>query len=104
MSRLVEKLLDADGREGTRRRTVDLIDDFASAIPVEIIGNLLDVPQADRGPLRGWSLKILGALEPALSAAQLQAADQAVREFLAYLEQLVADRHEKSRAIRKPTC
>jgi cytochrome P450 len=47
-----------------------LIEDFASAIPVEIIGNLLDVPHADRGPLRDWSLAILGALEPTITAAQ----------------------------------
>src|SRR5436305_11569181 len=30
-------------------RDVDLIEDFASAIPIEIIGNLLDVPTAERG-------------------------------------------------------
>ncbi len=90
--RLVQKLLDEMAAKERAGGTVDLIEDFASAIPVEIIGNLLDMPQADRGPLRGWSLKILGALEPVISAEQLQAADKAVREFLAYLEQLVADR------------
>ena len=45
-------------------RGVDLIEDFAAAIPIEIIGNLLGVPQDERGPLRDWSLAILGALEP----------------------------------------
>jgi hypothetical protein len=34
-------------------------------IPVEVIGNLLAVPHAERGPLRAWSLAILSALEPA---------------------------------------
>jgi cytochrome P450 len=92
--RLVQKLLDEMAAKERAGGTVDLIEDFASAIPVEIIGNLLDVPQADRGPLRGWSLKILGALEPVISAEQLQAADKAVREFLSYLEQLVADREK----------
>jgi cytochrome P450 len=43
----------------------DLIDDFAARIPIEVIGNLLDVPRHERGPLRGWSLAILSALEPA---------------------------------------
>ena len=59
---LVDGLLDAQGREGT----VDLVEDFAAAIPIEIIGNLLGVPHAQRGPLRDWSLAILGALEPAV--------------------------------------
>jgi cytochrome P450 len=89
---LVGRLLDQMAAKEACGESVDLISDFAAAIPVEIIGNLLDVPHADREPLRGWSLKILGALEPTISAAQLQAADDAVREFLAYLEQLVADR------------
>jgi len=57
---LVRQLLD----RMAERRDVDLIDDFAGAIPVESIGNLLRVPRSDRGPLRGWSLAILGALEP----------------------------------------
>ena len=45
----------------------DLIGDYAAAIPIEVIGNLLGVPPAERGPLRGWSLAILGALEPVLT-------------------------------------
>ena len=60
---LVDRLLDAMAEKGE----VDLIDDFASAIPVEIIGNLLAIPHEQRSPLRRWSLAILGALEPVIS-------------------------------------
>lgn len=72
--------------------TPDLIDDYASCIPVQIIGNLLDVPMEERGSLRDWSLAILGALEPTLSSAELDAGHTAVREFKAYLQDLVARR------------
>jgi cytochrome P450 len=72
----------------------DLIEDFASAIPVEIIGNLLDVPHADREPLRGWSLAILGALEPSLTPEQEALGHRSVSEFLAYLRELVAKRRQ----------
>ncbi len=92
--RLIHHLLDRMAVKEADGGTVDLIDDFAAAIPVEIIGNLLDIPQTDRGPLRGWSLKILGALEPTISPTQLSAADTAVREFLDYLELLVAARKQ----------
>ena len=70
----------------------DLIEDFAAAIPIEIIGNLLDIPTADRSPLRAWSLAILGALEPTLTPAQHAMGNQAVSDFLAYLKTLVAHR------------
>ena len=43
------------------------IADLAAAVPVEVIGNLLAVPRDERGPLRAWSLAILGALEPVLT-------------------------------------
>jgi cytochrome P450 len=88
---LVDGLLDELGRKGE----VDLVEDYACAIPIEIIGNLLGVPRAQRGPLRGWSLAILGALEPALTPEQLERGNRAVREFLDYLEALVTDRRAR---------
>ncbi len=88
---LVDSLLDSlAGRGGG-----DLIEDFASAIPVEIIGNLLDVPHDDRGPLRAWSLAILGALEPTLTPQQQALGNQAVTDMLAYLRTLVAQRRRQ---------
>src|SRR5882724_392795 len=61
---LVDRLLEAIAAKGK----FELIADFASAIPVQVIGNLLDVPMEEREPLRDWSLAILGALEPVISA------------------------------------
>ncbi len=87
---LVDGLLDTIETQGGG----DLIEDFAAAIPIEIIGNLLGVPHADRAPLRGWSLAILGALEPKLTPEQEAAGNRGVSEFCAYLKQLVADRRQ----------
>jgi len=94
---LVDRLIDDMAAMGS----ADLIEDFASAIPIEIIGNLLGVPRAERGPLRGWSLAILGALEPVLSTEQLQRGNDAVRDFLAYLTVLVEDRRRRPGAPEK---
>lgn len=85
---LVDRLLD----DMEARGKADLVEDFASAIPVEVIGNLLAVPHEDRGPLRGWSLAILGALEPFLTEEVQARGEQAVGEFLDYLRHLVAER------------
>ena len=90
LTTLVDSLLDAIDAQGGG----DLIEDFASAIPVEVIGNLLGVPQADRVPLRGWSLAILGALEPKLTPEQEALGNRSVTEFTDYLKALVADRRQ----------
>ncbi len=87
---LVDGLLDAMAAKGR----VDLIEDFAAAIPIEVIGNLLGVPRAERGPLRDWSLAILGALEPVLTKERADAGNTAVREMLAYLSTVVDDRRK----------
>jgi cytochrome P450 len=85
---LVDGLLDRMGGKGR----ADLIEDFAAQIPIEVIGNLLDVPRDERGPLRGWSLAILSALEPAPGPDILERGNRAVREFLDYLGRLIAAR------------
>jgi len=85
---LVDRLLD----DLEAKAEVDAIAGFAAAIPVEVIGNLLGVPPAERGPLREWSLAILGALEPVLSGDMLERGNRAVREFETYLRGLVAAR------------
>lgn len=85
---LVDRLLETIAAKGD----ADLIEDFAAAIPIEVIGNLLDVPQEERVPLRGWSLAILGALEPVIGAEAFARGNSAVKDFLGYLEILVERR------------
>ncbi len=85
---LVDALLD----EMSARSEADLIEAFAGRIPVEVIGNLLAVPHADRGPLRAWSLATLAALEPVPSAEMLDRGNRALVDFKAYMQGLVAQR------------
>ena len=88
LTELVTRLVDRIESQGKG----DLIEDFAAAIPIEVIGNLLDIPHNEREPLRRWSLAILGALEPKITAEQSQLGNTAVAEFLKYLKVLIADR------------
>jgi len=85
---LVDRLLERAVAQGG----MDLIADFAAAIPLQLIGDMLGIPNDERGPLRDWSLAILGALEPVLSPAQLDRGTKAVDEFKAYLRRLVERR------------
>jgi cytochrome P450 len=88
---LVARLLD----ELAGQPAPDLIEHFAARIPVDVIGNLLDVPYPERGPLRAWSLAILSALEPVPGPQRLAAGHRAVNEFLDYLKSLLARRRQQ---------
>jgi hypothetical protein len=70
----------------------DAIGGYAAAVPVRVIGDMLGVPTSARGPLRAWSLAILGALEPATSPLQIEAGNHAALEFSNYLNDLISER------------
>jgi cytochrome P450 len=82
---LVDRLLDA----AAERDDIDLIADFAAAIPIQLIGDMLGIPQNERAPLRDWSLAILGALEPVLSRQQFDSGVAAVADFKEYLNDII---------------
>jgi len=88
--RLVDRLLEQMAAKGS----IDFIDDFAAQIPIEVIGNLLDIPHPERGPLRGWSVAILSGLEPKLTPQMLEAGNRAVTDFIAYLKVLIEARRK----------
>lgn len=89
---LVDRLLDA----AIARGGMDVVVDYASGLPVEIIGDMLAVPKEERGPLRNWSLAILGALEPAPSEDALAWGNRSVSEFSDFLARHI-DRFRKGK-------
>jgi len=95
LERVVAQLLDELVERFSGGYEVDLIEHFASRVPVEIISSLLTVPVEDRDNLRRWSLAILGALEPELTQEQLALGNRAVTEFLDYLRALVKYRRSR---------
>lgn len=88
----VTRLVDALLEEMAAKGEVNFIDDFAAQIPIEVIGNLLDIPHEERGPLRGWSVAILSGLEPKLSPEMFDTGNRAVTEFVEFLRRLIAAR------------
>jgi len=85
---IVEGLLDRGAEAGR----LDIIEDYAFALPVELIGDMLGVPRDERWRLRGWSLAILGALEPVLTDERRDAGNRAIVEFKAFLVDLLDHR------------
>jgi cytochrome P450 len=89
--RLVDALLD----DLAEQRTTDFISAFAAQIPIEVIGNLLDIPRPERSPLRAWSTAILSGLEPKLTPEMFERGNRAVTGFTSLLQALIADRRKK---------
>ena len=90
IDRVIDGLLDKldDARE------FEVIEDFALALPTQVISDMLGIPEEYRHLLRGYSNLILGALDPVVSPDDLRAGEAAVREFEALLNHLIAERRK----------
>lgn len=88
---LVDGLLDHAAEKGH----IDLIADYAFALPVEVICDMLGVPRGERGPFRHWSLAILRALEPVVSPEIVEIGNRAVEDFCTYLRGLITERRQR---------
>ncbi|MEZ5560601.1 MAG: cytochrome P450 [Pseudomonadales bacterium] len=80
---LVEGYLDQLAEQGR----MEIVSELSFKLPVEVVCDMLGVPSSDRGLIREWALRILGALEPVLSDGQFQAGCEAVEDFKAYLRE-----------------
>ena len=92
MQARIEAVVDDLIQRHAEARRMDLVEDFAFRLPVEVICDMLGVPAGDRAPFRRYSLAILGALEPVAGPERQAAGNAAVAEFSAYLDALIAER------------
>jgi cytochrome P450 len=77
-----------DGMDGAG----DLLEHLAGPLPIEVIGELLGVPQEDRSRLQPWSNAIVKMYEYGLAPDLADAAERAAAEFVDYLRELAARR------------
>ncbi|WP_092800278.1 cytochrome P450 [Klenkia marina] len=89
---LAASLVDAMVERSTAGEPVDLFTGMAEQLPVEVIAELLGVPQADRPLLRPWSNAIVKMYEYGRTTETEDAAEVAAAEFVAYLRDLAAQR------------
>jgi cytochrome P450 len=89
---LTQILADQVADAGSDGSAVDLLALYAEPLPVQVIAELLGVPESDRGLLRPWSNAIVKMYEFGVTPAQRVEAEQASTQFVAYLRDLVAQR------------
>jgi unspecific monooxygenase len=86
--RLVAELAERVRADGA----ADLMDGVAAVLPVEVIADLLDVPEPERSALRGWSNTIVTMYEPDPGRVRRADAERAAAEFAEALRGLAAHR------------
>lgn len=92
MEPLIENVVDTLLDELQELEDADFVSAFAMRLPTEVISFMLGVPAEHRHKLRGFSLAILGALDPVVSPERLDAGNDAVHEFGQLLDELINHR------------
>ena len=89
---LANSLVDGMVERSGGSEPVDVLTGMAEQLPVDVIAELLGVPQADRPLLRPWSNAIVKMYEYGRTTAIEAAAERAADEFVTYLRALTAER------------
>jgi cytochrome P450 len=85
----IEKLVDGYLDKAEDRGRLDLVEDFAFMLPVEVVCDMLGAPASERNSIRDWAQAILGGLEPVLTDQALDQGSEAVENFKTFLRDLI---------------
>ena len=93
VTQLVNRLLDAQRDRGQ----LDIVDDFAHPLPVDVVSEMLGVPPEDRPRFEAWVPVLVRRLEPsqAVSETEVERAAQVATEMREYLVGLIAERRAR---------
>jgi cytochrome P450 len=91
----IERACDAliDARAG--HTTHELVDDFASPLPVGVIAALLGVPPEDGDRFRRWSAEFVRLIDLTADPVVWERAGAAIAEFEAYIHALVEEKRAR---------
>lgn len=92
ITRIVTTALDRMAGQAGTGLPLDLVRDFAVAVPVAVICEILGIPDADRRVLPATVSALAEALQPGWTFRDLTRSDAAASELLAYFARLIAGR------------
>jgi cytochrome P450 len=93
--KLTDALLDAMADMGDDGEVVDFMTEFAFALPVTVICELIGVPVSERDEFRPLARALTATLEPVLDKAGLAEADSAAIKLAGMFAKLVAERRAR---------
>lgn len=88
---IIERLI----APGLARGEMDIVRELATPLPVEVIAELLGIPDSDRAQLKSWSANFFHIFSPLPPPEVYAALNQAVEEFSDYLGHLIAERRQR---------
>ncbi|MDU0288236.1 cytochrome P450 [Saccharothrix longispora] len=91
----VERVVHAHLDEVAARGTFDLVGDFAARVPIQVITELLGVPNADHASFARWGSALVNAIDGVRDMGEMRALHTALREFDAFLDDLIAFRRRE---------
>ncbi|WP_426565496.1 cytochrome P450 [Angustibacter sp. McL0619] len=95
IAHLAEAQLDLMLRSAAGDGVVDFSAEFALPYPLTILSELLGLPVADCGWLRPRVGELTAVLDPQAGRRDLKTADDAASELMAYLAELIENRHRE---------
>ena len=97
VSGAVEELLDRAEETGCAEKPFDMQRDFASVLPSLIISEIMGAPPSDREQIQSWGADISLNGSTRGGRELLAHSESSMREFVAYVEDLIAERKNSPR-------
>ena len=91
LEQAADAILDAVVETGS----MEVISEYATPIPLTMIAELMGIPSEDHSLLVDWSNVIVRVFDEGVTPAEGEAAEQATKDFVEYLEDVVAQRRAR---------
>ncbi|HEU4915864.1 MAG TPA: cytochrome P450 [Acidimicrobiia bacterium] len=91
LEKAADQILDRVLEEGK----LEVIEDFATPIPVAMIAELMGIPSDDHAQLLRWSHAIVKVFDKNVTPVEGDAAEQATIDFVAYLKGVIDERRRR---------
>lgn len=77
------------------RGEMEVITEFATPIPIRMVADLMGIPEEDHPRVLDWSHAIVRVFDERVTLDEGDLAEQATRDFVAYLEDVVSERRAR---------
>jgi cytochrome P450 len=86
----IEELIAAALERVPPRGAFDIVSDFSSPLSIDIVADLMGVPESEHPLVRGWVREITLSLDLVRTPERIRAGSRRAAELVAYFDQLVA--------------